>query len=368
MSITTGEILLVAFNYAPRDFALCQGQLLSISGNTQLFSLLGTTFGGDGRTTFALPDLSGRGPVSRGGNFGGRTTELGDAYGTGTASLNGQLPQHTHGGEVVLGSPAANLSSGKDAYLSTKPAGELYTKSTVGAGLNATSVRSDRTGVENLQPFQFSSQEPSLALNYCIALSGTHPTTEPEPDVETSEIKLDDVTTYIGTVQFFANNFVPRGYLPCAGQLLAVSNYQTLFQLIGTLYGSDGPNTFALPDLRGCYPLGASGTEAAKGRPLASREGQPTFTMTADHLPAHSHAGTMLLGGGRNVLPTADDNYLDGSSLPGVYRPEAGQEVLGASGSVTMDTAGGGQPFSLQSPYLGLTAAIAVSGEYPPHN
>ncbi len=97
MEGTIGEVRMVAYNWAPRAWALCQGQLLAISSNTALFSILGTTYGGDGRTTFALPDLRGRVPIQEGTGAGLPTYRLGQRGGQEEVSLSVlNLPVHSH--------------------------------------------------------------------------------------------------------------------------------------------------------------------------------------------------------------------------------------------------------------------------------
>src|SRR6266699_1804577 len=92
-----GTIALFAGNFAPRGWALCQGQILSIAQNTALFSILGTTYGGNGQTTFALPDLRGRSPLSAGQGHGLSNIQLGEQGGTqNTTLLNTELPSHSH--------------------------------------------------------------------------------------------------------------------------------------------------------------------------------------------------------------------------------------------------------------------------------
>src|SRR5919112_5286387 len=103
-----GEIRLVPFNFAPRGWALCAGQLIPISQNQALFALLGTTYGGNGRTTFALPDLRGRVPVGAGQPAEGSSYLLGETGGQETVQLmSRQLPRHTHG---VQASSAATMT------------------------------------------------------------------------------------------------------------------------------------------------------------------------------------------------------------------------------------------------------------------
>src|SRR5215211_4319727 len=110
-----GQIMLVPYNFAPRGWAFCAGQILPIAQNTALFSLLGTTFGGNGQTTFALPDLRGRAPIGQGQGPGLSNISLGEAAGTETVTLlSTNMPAHSHtvtcdgGGSSSL-SPVANL-------------------------------------------------------------------------------------------------------------------------------------------------------------------------------------------------------------------------------------------------------------------
>lgn len=161
-----GEIAVVAFNFAPRGWAICAGQLLPISQNTALFSLLGTTYGGDGQTTFALPDLSGRTPVGTGNGPGLTPLVPGETFGQEQVTLLAtEMPAHRH--QLTAGSTA-------DA---AAPAG---------AGFAATSTAAYRSGgdgsirLANLpvaggsQPHE--NRQPFLALTFVIALQGVFPT------------------------------------------------------------------------------------------------------------------------------------------------------------------------------------------------
>ena len=105
-----GEIRLFPFSFAPKGWALCEGQVLSISQNTALFSLLGTTYGGDGRTTFALPDLRGRVAISSGQGSGLGMYPLGEFGGTETVSLaESQMPAHNH--QMLVNGPSSSKPS-----------------------------------------------------------------------------------------------------------------------------------------------------------------------------------------------------------------------------------------------------------------
>ena len=165
-----GEIRAFGFNFAPRGWALCQGQLLPITQNTALFALLGTQYGGDGRSTFALPNLQGRVPINAGQGPGLSDYSQGAVLGSPTVTLNNtQLPPHVHSlnadrNNVTTGTPTNNLF-GKTA----NRLGTLYTM--VGnTTLMAGGVVENTGGTQahdNMQPF--------LVLNYCIALQGIFP-------------------------------------------------------------------------------------------------------------------------------------------------------------------------------------------------
>ena len=165
-----GQIVMFGGNFAPRGWALCDGQLLPISSYSALFSILGTTYGGDGRTTFALPDLRGRAPLHAGHRPGLSTRTLGQKSGAELNYLNvTQLPAHNH-----TASTALPVSSGPGDTTSPVGAAPAETDSDnygVADDNNTATVTVGNTGgnqpVNNMQPF--------LAVNYIIALQGTYP-------------------------------------------------------------------------------------------------------------------------------------------------------------------------------------------------
>lgn len=161
-----GEITIVGFNFAPRSWAFCDGQILPINQHQALFSLLGTTYGGDGRTTFALPDLRGRVPVHPGTGPGLSTRRWGERAGVEDVTLNGaQIPSHTH----QLN--ASNLAPNRESPEGNYPAASSlnpYTPVDPDTEMNAGSIGpGNGQGHQNMQPF--------LALNFCIALWGVFP-------------------------------------------------------------------------------------------------------------------------------------------------------------------------------------------------
>jgi len=179
-----GQIMMFAGNFAPRGWAFCEGQLLAINQNTALFSILGTTYGGDGRTTFGLPDLRGRAPIHPGTGPGLTSRRLGEKNGTENNTLTQmQLPSHTHSASGTLNANNAvgntNNPSGNSLAISKTPIDRTntvdtntYTNAAANTPMaNNVSVQVGNTGgnqaVNNMQPF--------LGLNYIIALQGVYP-------------------------------------------------------------------------------------------------------------------------------------------------------------------------------------------------
>lgn len=165
-----GEIRMFAGNFAPRGWAFCDGQLLAVSQNDALFSLLGTIYGGDGRTTFGLPDLRGRVPVHAGSGPGLSPRGLGAKAGSEKETLTvNQMPSHNHEGVGVTES-FANSTQPSEGVLASNTTEKTYTKSTSSAAnMSAAAVSSvgGSRSHSNLMPF--------LCINYIIALFGIYP-------------------------------------------------------------------------------------------------------------------------------------------------------------------------------------------------
>lgn len=163
------EIYMAGLNFEPRGYALCNGQLLSISQNTALFSLLGTTFGGDGRTTFALPDLRGRIPVGMGQGPGLTNRMLGELGGEENVTLvTNQMPQHNHSFHAM--SEAGTTSAPSGAYLANTGAldKEYRTAGTaVAMNTNVVGAAGGNQPHDNMPPY--------IVLNFYIALEGIFP-------------------------------------------------------------------------------------------------------------------------------------------------------------------------------------------------
>jgi microcystin-dependent protein len=159
-----GEIRLVPYNFEPQGWAFCDGRMLEISPHTALFSLLGTTFGGDGERTFGLPDLRGRVPIGAGESASGSAYVLGETGGSETARLTtSHLPVHSHAirassNGATTNDPSNGVPAAGGAYAATSNA-------TMSAAMSGNS--GGGSAHENRQPY--------MALNYIIALQGAFP-------------------------------------------------------------------------------------------------------------------------------------------------------------------------------------------------
>jgi microcystin-dependent protein len=165
------EIRILPFGFAPRGWALCNGQILPIAQNTALFSLLGTTYGGNGVTTFALPNLQGSAPVNFGQGVGLSEYQLGQAGGASSVVLSPtQVPPHAHGLLAFTGAdPTPHAEPRANDALTTSQGGPAYshTGKLVALAPSALTAAGGGAGHTNLMP--------SLTLNFCIALTGIFP-------------------------------------------------------------------------------------------------------------------------------------------------------------------------------------------------
>ena len=221
-----GEVVPFAGANVPSGWALCNGQLLSVNQNGGLFSILGFAYGGNDTTTFALPDLSGRDIV--GASF---LDQVGQQFGQASVSLsNSQAPVP----------PATSAAA------------------------------------------SFDNQQPSLVLNYIIALDGVYPSRSGPGNVSNE--------VYIGEIVAFAGAFVPGGWALCNGQLLSIAQNEGLFSEIDFTYGGNGTTTFALPNLDDRTVLG-TGNNVSLGETL----GANSEVINASELPPPCYCrGTLI--------------------------------------------------------------------------
>ncbi len=164
---------------------------------------------------------------------------------------------------------------------------------------------------------------------------------------------------YIGEIRMFGGNFAPSGWMLCQGQTLAISEYETLFNLIGTTYGGDGQNTFLLPNLQSRIPI-----HAGNGHVLAEAAGQESVTLTLQQLPSHSHPLSASTDAASSASTPADAPASTGATslyaTPGTAGLDAAMSPTGA--------VGGGQPHDNMAPYLCINFIISLFGIFPSQN
>jgi microcystin-dependent protein len=160
---------------------------------------------------------------------------------------------------------------------------------------------------------------------------------------------------YVGEIRMFAGNFAPAGWMFCEGQLLPISEYETLFQLIGTTYGGDGESTFALPDLRGRIPI-----HQGNGFILAETGGAEEITLTVNQIPAHTHP--MLASADPTTTPSVANNVLGAPLTATPFFADAPTATLSPQ---AISNVGGSQPHTNFQPYLCVDFIISLFGIFP---
>ncbi|HYD01085.1 MAG TPA: tail fiber protein [Phycisphaerales bacterium] len=229
----------------------CDGRTLTLQQESGLFSMIGYTYGSTHHNNYQIPDLRFAAAVGAGSAAAGLLDHpLGQRYGAETGTLTlANLPAHNH---------------------TIPPLGGLTFPPTGDAGSG--------------DPAPVDSDQPAQVLKYFIAVNGVFPGSG-----------INDDVGYIGEVIAmapFSDSFSPAGHLPCDGRTLAIADYDTLFFLIGTTFGGDGISTFAIPDLRGRTPVGASlGWNGAPAIPAGTRFGGHSSrpALSGANVPPHSH-------------------------------------------------------------------------------
>ncbi|SCW96960.1 Microcystin-dependent protein [Pseudomonas sp. NFIX10] len=192
---------------------------------------------------------------------------------------------------------------------------------------------------------------------------------------------------FIGTIQSFAFNFAPRDWALCNGQTLSLSQYQTLFALIGVTYGGNGQTTFMLPNLQGRLPLGQGNGLGLTPRVIGEVSGTENVTPTLNNLPIHTHTLTgvtasttlQLANPASNPVntPTATNSFIGTSGTgPGsaaIYSDQIGASPVPLQGvsttvSGTISPAGNGMPLAVMNPFLAINFSIALQGYFPSRN
>lgn len=192
---------------------------------------------------------------------------------------------------------------------------------------------------------------------------------------------------FVGTIQSFAFNFAPRDWALCSGQTLSLSQYQTLFALIGTTYGGDGRNTFLLPNLQGRLPMGQGNGAGLSPRIIGMASGTENVSATLANLPSHTHTLTgitaettvQLANPASNPAstPTPSNSFIGASGAgPGtatIYSDQQGNAPVPLQGLTTtvsgsVSPTGSGAPMTVMNPFLAINFSIALQGIFPSRN
>jgi microcystin-dependent protein len=270
-----GEIKLFGGDYAPGGWSFADGSLLSPTTHADLYNKIGTTYGGNGVSTFALPDLRNNLAMHQGFAPALTPRPLGTQTGALSSVLtNAQMPAHVH-----------SLPNG-----------------------NFTTIAGGNQPISIMQP--------SLAVNYTVVLQGFFPQ-------QSGGTGFDG--HFLGQVRMNASSFVPTTEARLDGQILPIALNQPLYSVIGTKYGGNGTTTLQLPDLRGRVPVGMGTGAGLSPRAVGESFGQEETTLTLNQLPVHEH---LLPGGGltgatggsqpySEMQPSLTLNYIIATS--GVY-------------------------------------------------
>ena len=194
--------------------------------------------------------------------------------------------------------------------------------------------------------------QPSIALNYIIAVKGVFPQRDGSPSGTGQE-------ALVGEVRLFAGDSAPDGWVFAAGQVLPIGQNTALFSLLGTFYGGNGKTNFALPDLRGQVPI-----HEGAGHTLGERGGEQAHTLTVGELPTHTHAVNAATAAAGGAVSPAGRVL---GAVPNGYRSPAGG-ALGAMRPDSVTNTGGSQAHLNLQPYLTLSFCIALQGIFPSPN
>ncbi len=165
---------------------------------------------------------------------------------------------------------------------------------------------------------------------------------------------------YVGEIRMFGGTFAPQGWMTCDGQLLAISEYDTLFNLIGTTYGGDGQTTFALPNLSGRLPLHPGQGGGLSSYTIGQNGGVPSVTLTTNQIPSHGHAFIASTGTGGQSSP--QNGFVASPTNVPEYSPHPAVAPMNAA---SLQSNGGSQPHNNMMPFLAVTFIISLFGIYP---
>ncbi len=354
-----GEIRIFAADFAPEEWLYCNGNELPINKYQALFSILGTTYGGDGVKTFKLPFIPGGRTAIGPGENQGQTFRLGEIGGKKEIQLDVKnLAAHTHeasaGIEIPAYADSSELNEPDNKLVLAGGHSGVYGNST------DTNLKTFKSGLQveaSQGNFPIDIQQPSLCLGYAISILGEYPY-----DSNKRLIK----SGMLGEIMMFAAKGESDSWLLCDGRFLDIAKYPDLFKVLGTRYGNNGTGTFAIPDFRGRVAMGSNESSDQKEN-LGKKEGSNTATMKLANLPQHTHSATATIN-----IPASTEGNTDKpenavlAGLVGLYSAEdADTKLAGIQAKGQLDPQGNGDPFSIMQPYCVINHFICVKGYYP---
>ena len=175
-----------------------------------------------------------------------------------------------------------------------------------------------------------------------------------------AEAATEGTLPYIGEIMLWAGNFEPRGWAFCNGQLLAISQNQALYMILGTTYGGNGVTTFALPDLRGRVPIHVGQGAGLSSRALGEKGGAESSFLTVSQLPSHVHTARGSSAAGTSATPAGMVPARNAAQIP-QYAAVADTQLAASA----ISNAGGNQPHENRQPFLVVSYVIALQGIFP---
>jgi microcystin-dependent protein len=336
-----GEVRAFCGNYAPWGWLICNGIILPASQYPALAEVLGNTYGGDGQSTFGLPNFNGRTVMGTGEGAGLTSRSLSDMVGTTKEVLTAaQMPEHSH---AVTG-----MSKPSPAALTSDPAGNVWAHSTVNIytkGTPDTKMAASATSEFDGGNGPHNNVQLCTCLSYIICYQQINPVIE----------------YYRGEMRMFAGANLPNGWHLCDGTVLDILEYEDLYKTFGAVFGGDGIDTFAIPDLCGRTPIGVSGEF-----PLGEPGGVEAVSLTTTETPEHSHRVYAAGQTGTTNVPGEGVLWANGGTLKPYAIISSGADCTLSSAALT--TFGGNETHNNMMPSLGMNFMMALTGGAAPED
>lgn len=337
-------IQMVAFQTIPTGWTTCDGQLLDPATHPDLFALLGTTYGGNGITTFGLPNLQNCGVNGSGSVFGLSTYTIGQVSGEASHLLTvGEMAAHDH--DMIGSSIAAATSVDPTAHVPGIASASFYATGSDGTNLSSGSISTTGGTLGVTQPHN--NLPPQIAMQFIMAIDEATPA---DPDYVIGEVRM---------IPFAP----PTNWLACNGAPVSRTTYADLFAAIGTTHGiGDGSTTFNVPNMCGRVPVHMGQGTGLSLYTLGQTGGTETVALAANQLPVHQHFLTTAAGrGGRGSNTNASSGNTVASGSPGF---DAMYSIPGSPVTMHADAVrpkGSGTGHENRAPQVAMQYAIAYS-------